>query len=77
MGKLAAWIKAWAQAHSITSQSIAGAWVAATLVYANDPAFHDYVKNAYAALPHGLHSFVAGVVIPFAIFYRSRRAPAK
>ena len=64
-------IKAWLKAHSITSQSVASAWVAAVLLYSNNPAFHDYVKNAYAALPKGFHSFVAGIVIPVAIFWRS------
>lgn len=65
------WIKAFLKAHSVSSQTIASAWVCAVLLYSNNPAFHDYIKNAYAALPHGLHSFIAGIVIPVAIFWRT------
>lgn len=64
-------IKAWLKAHSISSKTIAVAWINADLLYSNNRAFHDYVKNAYAALPHGLHSFLVGIVIPVAIFWRS------
>lgn len=64
-------IKAWLKAHSLSSRSVASGWIVVVLLYSNSPAFHDYVRDAYAALPHGLHSFVAGIVIPVAIFWRS------
>lgn len=64
-------LKAWLAAHSITSQSIASLWIGLTLLYDNDSNFHDYLQHAYASIPHGLHSFIVGIVIPLAIFWRS------
>lgn len=65
-------IKQWLAAHSVTSQSAASAWIGATLLYDNNPEFHDYLQHAYASIPHGLHSFIVGIVIPVAIFWRSQ-----
>ena len=65
------WLKAFLANHKITAHSAASLWVVATLLYANNAAFHDYVMNAYSALPHGLHSFLVGIVIPIAIFWRT------
>lgn len=64
-------IQSWLKAHSITSQSVAYAWVAAVMLYSNNPDFHSYIQAAYSALPKGLHSFIVGIAIPVAIFWRT------
>jgi len=64
-------LKAWLAKHSISSKSIATGWLALVFLYANNPEFHDYIMNAYKALPKGLHSFLVGIVIPIAIFWRT------
>lgn len=64
-------IKAWLAAHSITSQSVASAWIAATFLYNTNPQFKAYLQTLYGDIPHGLHSFVVGIVVPVAIFWRS------
>jgi hypothetical protein len=64
-------IKQWLNAHSITSQSVAAAWVGATFLYNTNPDFKAYLQQLYGDIPHGLHSFVVGFVVPVAIFWRS------
>ena len=64
-------IKAWLKAHSISSQSVAAAWVMATVLYNTNPDFAAYCGQIYRAIPHGLHSFVVGFVVPIAIFWKS------
>jgi hypothetical protein len=64
-------IKAWLKAHSFSSKSVVTAWLAVVFLYGNNSAFHDYVMHAYTSIPHGLHSFVVGIVIPVAIFWRT------
>ena len=64
-------IATWLKAHSISSKSVATAWLMVVFLYANNPAFHDYIVAAYAALPRGFHSFIAGIVVPVAIFWRT------
>jgi len=64
-------VKAWLRAHSITSQSIASAWIFFTVLYNTNPEFKSYCQSAYAMIPHGLHSFLVGFLVPVAIFWRS------
>jgi len=64
-------LKAWLSAHSITSQTVASAWIGATFLYNTNPDFKNYCQNAYGMIPHGLHSFVVGIIVPVAIFWRS------
>ena len=64
-------IKAWLKAHSITSKTVASAWIAATFLYNTNPDFKTYCQTMYASIPNGLHSFVVGFVVPVAIFWRS------
>jgi hypothetical protein len=65
-------IKGWLKAHSITSQTAASTWIAATFLYNTNPAFKAYCQQLYADIPRGLHSFVVGFVVPVAIFWRSQ-----
>ena len=67
MNNIAAWLKS----HSPTSKSVATLWLSAVFLYGNNPAFHDYLVGIYSTLPHGLHSFIVGAVVPAAIFWRT------
>jgi hypothetical protein len=70
-------LKQWFAAHTISAKSVAAAWVFVdALFYASQP-FHDYVTNAYNALPKGVHGFLAGVIIPAFIFWRSQKKAAQ
>lgn len=64
-------IMEWLRAHSITSQTAASVWIGATLLYNTNPDFKAYLQQLYGMIPHGLHSFVVGIVVPVAIFWRS------
>jgi len=64
-------IKTWLKAHSITSQTAASLWIGATLLYNTNPDFKSYCQMLYGMIPHGLHSFVVGIIVPVAIFWRS------
>jgi hypothetical protein len=64
-------LKAWLKAHSITSQTVASAWIGATFLYNTNPDFKSYCQTLYGMIPHGLHSFVVGIIVPVAIFWRS------
>jgi hypothetical protein len=64
-------IKAWLAAHSISSQSVAAVWVMATVLYNTNPDFAAYCGLIYRGIPRGLHSFIVGIVIPIAIFWRT------
>lgn len=64
-------IKKWLKAHSISSQSVAGAWIMATVLYNTNPDFAAYCGLMYRAIPKGLHSFLVGFVVPVAIFWKS------
>lgn len=66
-------LKQWLASHSITAKTFASAWIFIdALFYASQP-FHDYVMNAYSALPKGIHGLLAGVVIPALIFWRTQK----
>ena len=64
-------ITTWLKAHSISSQSVAAVWVMATVLYNTNPDFAAYCGVIYRAIPHGLHSFLVGFVVPVAIFWRT------
>lgn len=66
-------IKNFLRIHSISAQSVSGAWVFVVVVWATQPAFKDYVFAVYNDLPKGVHQFIAGVVIPALILWRSQR----
>lgn len=66
-------IKTFLSNHSISAKTVASAWLFLTGLWYAAPAFHDYVLNAYNALPKGIHGFIAGVVIPGLIFWRTQK----
>lgn len=63
----------WYSMHSISAKSVASVWIFLTGMWVSVPAFKDYVFGIYNALPHGLHAFIAGVVVPALIFWRTQR----
>lgn len=66
-------LKQWLANHSISAKTVASAWVFLTGMWYAAPAFHDYVMSAYSALPKGVHGFIAGVVVPALIFWKTQK----
>lgn len=66
-------VKTWLAAHSITAKTVSAAWIFVTGMYYAQPAFHDFVTGAYAALPKGIHAVIAGILIPALIFWKSQK----
>lgn len=61
----------WLSKHSITSKTVASAWLfAVALYYASQP-FHDYVTWVYSEIPKPIHGFIAGVVVPACLFWKT------
>jgi hypothetical protein len=65
--------KAWLAAHKITAHSLVAVWVFLTGLFASNPAFKSYVLSLYGKTPAFLHEFVAGVIVPAIIYYRSQK----
>jgi hypothetical protein len=66
-------IKGFLAAHKISAKTTAAAWVFVTGLWAFSPDFRTYVLDVYAAIPHWAHNFIAGVIIPGLIFWKSRK----
>lgn len=64
-------IKDWFMAHSVSAKTVSSAWLFLLGMYYASPPFHDYILDAYNALPRGVHAFLAGVLIPALIFWRT------
>lgn len=64
-------LKDWFMAHSISAKTVSSVWLFLLGMYYASPPFHDYVYGAYNALPRGIHAFLAGVLIPGLIFWRT------
>lgn len=66
-------IKLWLANHSISAKTAASGWLFVVGMFYAVPPFHDYVMNAYAGLPKGIHGFIASVVIPGLIFWKTQK----
>ena len=66
-------LKQWLSTHSITAKTFVSGWIFIDALFYTSPQFHDYVLNAYNALPAGLHGVIAGVLIPALIFWRTQK----
>lgn len=67
-------LKDWLAQHKISAHSLAGAWVFLTGLWATNQAFRDYVYGLYAQTPKFVHEFIAGVIVPALIFWKSQRS---
>lgn len=65
--------KAWLTAHKISAHSLVGVWLFLTGLFASNPEFKGYVLSLYAKTPGYVHEFVAGVIVPAIIYYRSQK----
>lgn len=66
-------VRNWLQTHSISSHTIAVAWITATALWASDPAFKNYVWGIYAECPKSVHDFVAGILIPLLVYWQAKK----
>lgn len=66
-------VKQWLANHSISAKTVVTVWLFVSGLWAFSPQFKDYVYGIYAALPHGVHNFIAAVVIPGLIFWRTQK----
>lgn len=63
---------------NITAKTLAGLWLALTVLYVENQAFHDYVFSLFSRFPHFLQEFVIGIVIPIVLMVgRWRKAEEK
>jgi hypothetical protein len=69
--------KAWLASHKISAKTVAASWAFVTALYYSQPAFHNYVMNAYSHIPKGIHAFIAGVIVPALIFWKSQKGSAQ
>jgi hypothetical protein len=67
-------IKQWLANHSISAQSLSGAWIFATTLFYTNQQFHDYVLQEYGLLPKGIKGFIAGAVVPVLIFWKTQKS---
>lgn len=56
-----------------TRHAFVAAWGIATILWATNPAFKNYVWGIYNQIPHGVHEFIAGVAIPVLAYWRATR----
>ena len=66
-------IQKWFASHSISTHTLASAWVAATALWYTNKDFKDYVWGIYVALPRSVHGVIAGVVIPALLYWQAKK----
>ena len=66
-------IKKWLEDHNISTHTIAAVWGVATILWASDPAFKNYIFLLYKDTPKSMHQFIAGVLIPLAVYFNAQR----
>jgi hypothetical protein len=64
-------LQTWLSKHSISSKTIASVWLFIVAMFYAEPSFREYVKQAYTHLPLWLHGFIAGVVLPACLFWKT------
>lgn len=67
-------MKAWFAAHKVSAKTFALVWLFLVGLWASNADFRTYVLDVYAALPVGLHRFIAGIVIPVLVFWKTQRS---
>lgn len=63
-------IKKWLADHSITTHSVAAAFVTLSILYAQVPQFHDLVLSLYNAIPGKGQNVVATALAVYAWYRR-------
>lgn len=59
--------RGWLSSFNITAGTVFCGWVALTVLYVENQAFHDYVYGIFARFPRLLQEFVVGIVIPIGL----------
>lgn len=59
----------WLSQYNITAKSVACLWAAASFLYVENKAFHDFVFRLFSRFPHFMQEFVVGIVVPLVLLF--------
>jgi len=65
--------KLWLSNHSISAKTAIAGWVFIVGLWAESDAFRSYVLGIYNSTPKPVHNFIAGVIVPVLILWRTQR----